>query len=149
MARYNVPSNTIFLGQGFVPSANYQPWGLIIHECVHAGMDLWKVKVTNADSEAMAYVAQMRYLQLRGVPKETAILAVGDAPLGEIYKVAWNIATQLQKNDRSAARRLRRNQRGGFPGPPGHGVSSEPGRKRSRVRTGAAFPTPEAAAGWE
>ena len=65
-ASCNSSANTIVIG--FDVLSRFSLVGLLLHECVHAAMDNAKhSKLTNGQSEAIAYVCQWVYLQQKGV----------------------------------------------------------------------------------
>ena len=65
MAVYDSVRNRIGIPFASKPSVHDQ--ALIVHECVHAAMDIRKVKLTAIESEIMAYVAQALFLRRSGL----------------------------------------------------------------------------------
>jgi hypothetical protein len=64
MALYDSQRNRMAIPFGGMPAVGSQ--ALIVHEAVHAAMDLRKVRLNSIESEIMAYVAQALFLRRHG-----------------------------------------------------------------------------------
>ncbi|MEO8128349.1 MAG: hypothetical protein ABI822_14710 [Bryobacteraceae bacterium] len=100
--KYVSPENTLYL-KSLASSANNR--SLMVHECVHAGLDFQghKDAMKKAHSEALAYVAQCVYYQfadpgneLKGEPDEALIFQYANEAADEIIdKVGFRQANKL------------------------------------------------------
>lgn len=107
-AEYNVDDDTIYLGQGFAPCTNLQQQALVVHECVHAAMDIKNPHgLANVHSEGVAYVAQMMFLRKMDVSRKNAVQSGGDFWLEMILDTAWDIGLAIFDNRLDLANHLR------------------------------------------
>lgn len=86
---------------GFRGATTPSQRALIVHEAVHAAMDMQPVKgLIKSQSEAIAYVAQCYYMYLHSPdPKEQILLTTSKEPQDqEVYRLAWYIADKLHED---------------------------------------------------
>jgi hypothetical protein len=89
----------------FVPLENsITARALIIHECVHAGLDILKAKkIRVVDDESLAYIAQSIYaIKNKTSNPEIRILGSEDYNMNEVFKHAWDLALRLLAGERPA-----------------------------------------------
>lgn len=88
-AKYRYTANTLFLGFSST-GGNADREALIVHECVHAFLDIAAKTVLVKQSEAAAYVAQILYFYYRN----EAALSGGQKPTfrDPVLKAAWDVA---------------------------------------------------------
>lgn len=92
-AEYDYGSNTMFLG--FLVAGTYERTALIVHEAVHAIYDVANQKMTNAVSEAIAYIVQCQYVYVANGPGKRL---AGSTPKKDlVFKYAWSIAAAIQE----------------------------------------------------
>jgi hypothetical protein len=65
MAIYDSQRNRMAIPFASLPPPDSQ--GLVVHEAVHAVMDMRKIKLNSIESEIMAYVAQALFLRRNGL----------------------------------------------------------------------------------
>jgi hypothetical protein len=94
-ASYNSAKNELTLS--FTYAATYNRNALIVHECVHAAMDVQHQKfklIDHMTSEAAGYIAQCMFLITKMTPQEYSnrLRSRRHAPTDKIFRPAWNIA---------------------------------------------------------
>jgi hypothetical protein len=72
MAYYNPGLNRIEVP--FHQSSGFHDNALIVHEAMHAAMDIRRVPLTMAQSEGLGYIAQALYLQAHGIDLGNAVI---------------------------------------------------------------------------
>lgn len=93
-AKYFIGDNLMQLG--FAGSGSYDDYALILHEWVHAAMDLENWEIQDRFAEAAAYVAQMIYLQYYPAAGYTKPPTSSDQQMRSIFYSAWWAAKTLQ-----------------------------------------------------
>jgi len=79
-------SNTFYLGRNNRSSRDFD--ALVVHEALHAYMDLVRISIPWVDNEAAAYIAQGFYLRNSGYPESRM-------EPGEPYRVGFLIAQTI------------------------------------------------------
>ena len=97
-AEYNSALNALY-----VPYSNeVTKLALILHECVHAGLDLLKAtKIRVVDDEALAYISQCIFVS-KNKTANPEIRTVGDDEdwyMNQVFDKAWAIAMQLIRGE--------------------------------------------------
>lgn len=88
---------------GFDNAATPTRKALIIHEAVHAAMDMQATAgLIKCQSEAIAYVAQCYYMYMHTAdPKAERLVATTTGPSDDdVYRLAWRIADKLHDGKR-------------------------------------------------
>ncbi|MCU0873258.1 MAG: hypothetical protein MUE50_13035 [Pirellulaceae bacterium] len=70
---------------------------LVVHEAVHAALDLKVAGVTIAESESLAYVVQSFYVREHTVDPEAERLTSENTLKDRVYELAWDMAGTLSK----------------------------------------------------
>ena len=91
-AEYDYGTNTLYLG--FSSAATLSKKALVIHESVHAVYDAVSQKMSVADSESIAYIAQCQYARANN-PNPEQRLQSPNAAKDKVFELAWNIAGKL------------------------------------------------------
>lgn len=95
-AEYDSGTNTIHLGFQTASSTTRQ--GLIVHEAVHAALDMKAVAgMTIAESEALAYVVQCYFVREQTPDPDTERLSSENPLKDRVYELAWDMAATLSK----------------------------------------------------
>ncbi|MEK7725430.1 MAG: hypothetical protein AAB336_13840 [Acidobacteriota bacterium] len=92
-AEYDYATNTMLLG--FYVAGTFERTALIVHESVHAVYDVAKQKMSNAISEAIAYIVQCQYVYVANGPGKR--LSSPIAKKDSVFKYAWSIAAAIQE----------------------------------------------------
>jgi hypothetical protein len=92
-AEYDYPSNTMLIG--FYIAGTFERMAVIVHEAVHAVYDVANQKMTNATSEAIAYIVQCQYVYAANGPGKR--LTGSTAAKDLVFKYAWSIAAAVQE----------------------------------------------------
>ncbi|MER3430492.1 MAG: hypothetical protein C4325_07770 [Blastocatellia bacterium] len=82
----NDAANTFYLGRHNRSSRDFD--ALVVHESVHAYMDIARISIPWVDNEAIAYIAQGFYLKNSGYPSSRM-------EYGEPYRVGYLIAETI------------------------------------------------------
>jgi hypothetical protein len=82
------------MAAGFRLPSDLPMKALVVHESTHAANDVRSRSLIHADDEAGAYVAQMMYLRLAGVPSPQRMTAP-DPQIDRIYETAMAVADGL------------------------------------------------------
>jgi hypothetical protein len=95
-AEYDSGSDTFHLG--FSSAASRTRKALIVHEAVHAALDMQTASsITIAQSESLAYVVQCFYVR-EYTPDPDAERLTSSNPLKDkVYEIAWDMAATLAK----------------------------------------------------
>lgn len=91
-AEYDYGTNTLYLG--FTTASSLSKKALIIHECVHAVYDAVSQKMSVADSESIAYIAQCQFARANN-PNPDQRLQSSDAAKDKVFELAWNMAGKI------------------------------------------------------
>ena len=91
-AEYDYGSNTLYLG--FTSASTLSRKALIIHECVHAVYDVAAQKMSVADSESIAYIAQCQYASANN-PNPSDRLQSPDPAKDKVFELAWKLAGKI------------------------------------------------------
>ena len=91
-AEYDYATNTLFLG--FTSAQTLSRKALIIHESIHAIYDVAAQKMTVADSESIAYIAQCQFARANN-PNPEQRLKSPDAAKDKVFELAWSIAGKI------------------------------------------------------
>lgn len=90
-------SGTDVFHLGFRTATTPSTRGLIVHEAVHAALDLKTANVTVAESESLAYVAQSFYVREQTADPSSERLYSDDPLKDRVYELAWDMAAKLSK----------------------------------------------------
>lgn len=100
MAEYDYGTNTMYLG--FKATTELTKKALVVHEAVHAIYDLVKMKMSVADSEAIAYIVQCQYARANSASSDPGDrLFSADKKKDKVFEVGWRIAGKLLGKDSS------------------------------------------------
>lgn len=100
MAEYDYASNTLYLG--FKATAELTKKALVVHEAVHAVYDMVKMKMSVADSEAIAYIVQCQYARANSTSSDpNDRLFSSDPKKDKVFEIGWRIAGKLLGKDSS------------------------------------------------
>lgn len=92
-AEYDAEENVLALGFCYAESVTRE--ALIVHECIHAAVDLSKVQgLMEADNEGAAYIGQCMYAQQK-MTTPGARLYSENAARDLVFERAWDIADKL------------------------------------------------------
>lgn len=106
-AEYDMAENTFYLRTATTDTVPKQ--SLIIHEAVHAGFDAFCARMTVADSESAAYIAQCCFARIKSAsdPSNRILVSSKDKASDLVFQLAWDIAGKvLEETPVSAADRL-------------------------------------------
>lgn len=93
-AEYDSGSDTFHLG--FSSASTRTRKALIIHEAVHAALDMQTAsRVTIAQSESLAYVVQCFYLREHSLDPEAERLTSTNPLKDKVFEIAWDMAGTL------------------------------------------------------
>lgn len=99
-AEYDYGSNTLYLG--FKSATTLSRKALIIHECVHAVYDAVSQKMSVADSESIAYIAQCQFARANN-PNPDERLQSSDSAKDKVFELAWNLAGKILAGDKPSS----------------------------------------------
>ncbi len=91
-AEYDYGTNTLYLG--FTSASSLSKKALIIHECVHAVYDAVSQKMSVADSESIAYIAQCQFASANN-PNPSERLQSPDPAKDKVFELAWKLAGKI------------------------------------------------------
>lgn len=95
-AEYNSGTNTLHLGFRRAPTRTKK--ALIVHEAVHAVLDMRATSgLTIAESESLAYVVQSFYMHEHTPDPTAERLNDKNAKKDKVYEIAWGMAAKLAK----------------------------------------------------
>lgn len=95
-AEYDSGTDTFHLG--FTSAATRTRKALIIHEAVHAALDLQTASgVSIAQSESLAYVVQCYYVREHTLNPDSERLTSTNPLKDKVYEIAWDMAATLAK----------------------------------------------------
>ncbi len=100
-AEYDSGTDTFHLGFRTAPSKTKK--GLIVHEAVHAALDLKAATMTIAESESMGYVVQCFYVREYTLDPTTERLEDPNPRKDEVYRLGWDMAETLSKGAQPSA----------------------------------------------
>lgn len=101
-AEYDSGTNVLHLGFRSANSTTQK--GLIVHEAVHAALDLKAVAgMTIAESESLAYVVQSYFVREHTPDPEAERLSSDDPLKDRVYELAWDMAATLSKGKQPAS----------------------------------------------
>ena len=100
---YDHPANTFYIPGAEFPGPNPFDSALVIHEMTHALLDWQRVTVTELESEAAAYTAQVMWLQINSVQaggggtlsaqaRSQVLGQLSDPAALRIFGAAWAVA---------------------------------------------------------
>jgi hypothetical protein len=100
-AEYDSGTDTFHLGfrNAHTPTRK----ALIVHEAVHATLDLKVAGVTVAESESLAYVVQSFYVREHTVDPEAERLTSENTLKDRVYELAWDMAGTLSEGRQPSA----------------------------------------------
>lgn len=100
-AEYNSGTDTFHLG--FSSAASVTRKGLIVHEAVHAALDLHAASgMTIAQSESLAYVVQSFYVREHTADPDAERLTDPHPLKDKVYEIAWDMAGMLARGSQPA-----------------------------------------------
>lgn len=94
-AEYDSGTDAFHLGFREAPTTTRK--ALIVHEAVHAALDLKAAGVTIAESESLAYVVQSFYVREHTVDPDAERLTSANPLKDRVYELAWDMAGSLSK----------------------------------------------------
>jgi hypothetical protein len=95
-AEYDSGTDTFYLG--FASASSTTRKALILHEAVHAALDLKVASgVTIAESESLAYVVQCYYVREHTADPTANRLTSSNPLKDKVYQIAWDMAEILSK----------------------------------------------------
>ena len=92
-AEYDMNTNT--LNVWFTEATDIPKKALIVHEATHAAYDLAKIKMSVAESESIAYIAQCCYARANAADPNDRLKAK-TPEIDKVFEVAWGIAAKIQ-----------------------------------------------------
>ncbi|HEY8560960.1 MAG TPA: hypothetical protein VIL74_11355 [Pyrinomonadaceae bacterium] len=99
-AAYDYGNNTLYLG--FKNTTELTKKALVVHEAVHAVYDMVKMKMSVADSEAIAYIVQCQYARANSNSSDpNDRLFSSNKANDKVFEVGWRIAGKLLGKDSS------------------------------------------------
>jgi len=102
-AEYDMATNTFHLG--FTAAQTVTQEALVVHEAVHAGFDALSCKrMTVADSEAAAYLAQCTYARgkSKSAPTVRLLESSFDRASDLVFEIGWRLAGEVLDNRQPA-----------------------------------------------
>jgi hypothetical protein len=101
-AEYNSGTNTLHLG--FRRAPTWTKKALIVHEAVHAVLDMRAASgLTIAESESLAYVVQCFYMHEHTPDPTTERLEDDNERKDHVYEIAWGMAAKLARGTQPSA----------------------------------------------
>jgi hypothetical protein len=93
-------SGTDILHLGFASASSRTRKALIVHEAVHAALDLKAVSgMTIAESESLAYVVQCYYVREDMLDPDAQRLTDANPLKDRVYELAWDMAATLSERN--------------------------------------------------
>jgi hypothetical protein len=100
-AEYDSGTDTFHLG--FTSATSHTRKGLIVHEAVHAALDMQSASgMTIAQSESLAYVVQSFYVREHTIDPEAERLTDPHSLKDKVYEIAWDMAGMLARGSQPA-----------------------------------------------
>ena len=86
---------------GFKSATELTQKALVVHEAVHVVYDMVKMKMSVADSEAIAYIVRCQYARADSSGPDDRLFSA-DKKKDKFFEIGWRIAGKLLGKDSSA-----------------------------------------------